>query len=160
MLLSMFVSFLLTRKLRGKTYVLAVVVSLFLISFFSVGVPTVINLPEREVVPAERGILLDNPLPLSFPFYASLNVKKPINLTTEHYVSEKYQLYFFASMFHQTWVWSEFPGGVHLNISLVDYILYCSFFMFVNVVGALMGYWISKAAFIDKLLTRISTKNS
>jgi len=154
MLLSVFVSFLLAIIFRRKPYVLFMAICLLLISFFSVGVPTTINLSERSVAPAERGILLDNPLPLSFPLYASLYVEKPINFPTEHYVSEKYQLYFFTSIFHQTWVWSEFPEGVHLNISWVDYTIFYSFFMLINMVGAIIGYWLSKTTFIDKLLKK------
>lgn len=146
MLLSLFVSFLLTRKLRGKTRVLPVIASLVLISFFSVGTPNYHELPMEN----QRGILFDNPLSISFPFYASLTIEN-VGISTG---TQYYQLYFLTLMLHKDWVQATSPGVIWLNMSWSDYILYYSFFMLVNMVGTIIGYWLSKAAFIDKLLTR------
>jgi len=70
MLLSMFMSFLLARKFHGKAYVFLMATGLVLISFFSVGLP---HYYSEEIFPnrTESGLLLENPVPLSFPFYAS-----------------------------------------------------------------------------------------
>jgi len=53
MLLSMFISFLLAKMFRGKIYVLLVIVSLALISFFSVGLPSYNFISEDSVVAAK-----------------------------------------------------------------------------------------------------------
>ena len=149
MLLSLFISFLLARIFPRKICVLFMAFCLLLISFFSVGVPSYHEFPYRSE-PRQQGILFENPLPLSFPFYASLTLEN-IGISTG---TQYYQLHFLTLIFHRDWVQGTSPGMIWLNISWSDYILYCSFFILVNIVGAVLGYWLSKQHFIEKLLKK------
>ncbi len=155
MLLSMFMSFLLARRFHGKVYVFLMAIVLTLTSFFSVGSPHYYSkvFPDRT----ESGILLENPLLLTFPFYASLCLERTIAF--DH---ETYQLRFLTLMFQEYSVYSEGPRGtLSLDISWSIYILFISFFFLVNMVGAIIGYWISRKTFIRNLSkTQTSSKNS
>jgi len=80
MLLSMFMSFLLVRKFRGKVYILLMTVALILISLFSIGVPSVWGTLEwhwlaAEYIGEETTIWQLNipAIPLSFPFHISIS---------------------------------------------------------------------------------------
>lgn len=151
MLLSMLVSLLLAKRFHGKIYVLLMAVGLVLTSFFSVGVPSYHFISKDSAVEAQSGILLDNPLPLSFPIYASLNLEwRALSAWTQHY-----QLYFLTFIFYKNKVQSQSLIYMWLFLSWGDYILYYSFFLIVNFVGAVIGYWLSKTTFIDKLLAKI-----
>jgi len=76
MLLSMFISLLLARKFRGKTYVLFMAVSLALVTLFSMGLPSYFPYRYKPMVweydPKSLLYELKSPLPLLFPFYASI----------------------------------------------------------------------------------------
>jgi len=144
MLLSMFISFLLARKFRGKTYVLLIAVSLALVSLFSMGLPS--HFPYRyvpshwEYDPKSLLYELKSPLPLSFPFCASVQKGMVIIGPVFNY----YLLHFLTF---------EIVRG-YLPLTLGELYLYYSFFLLVNLVGAIFGYWISKTTFIDKLLKK------
>ena len=142
MLLSILLSFLLARKFTGKIYVLLTTVFLALISLFSMGLPS--HFPYRYSptvwVYDPKSLLyeLKSPLPLSFPFYASIQYS-PIRV----FPPRIYYLLHFLTF--------EFVRG-YVPFTLGELYLYYSFFLLVNLVGAIFGYWISKTAFIQKLL--------
>ncbi len=71
MFLSIFMSLLLARRFRGKTYVFLMMAALFLVSMFSTGFPSIKSL---EAEPRE-GYWQVNlfAIPLSFPFYVYIS---------------------------------------------------------------------------------------
>lgn len=155
MLLSMFMSFLLAKRFRGKLYVFLMAIVLALTSFFSTGFPHYCSRVFFDRT--ESGVLLENPLLLTFPFHASLCLERTIGFDRE-----TYQLRFLTLMFQEYSVYSEGPRGtLSLDISWSIYILFISFFILVNMVGAIIGYWISKKALIQNLSeTKTTNKNS
>jgi len=104
MLLSIFLSFLLARKLGARIYVLLVTIKIILVSLLSLS------------------------FPLSFPFYsyiyAAVGPGSP---------GPVYELYFLTLEIHRS---METNGMLFL---------YYSFFLLVNIVGAVIGYWMSKS---------------
>jgi hypothetical protein len=135
MLLSMFISFILARKFTGKTYVSLMTVLLILVSLFSMGLPRL--LPYYQY---QSTYELKYPLPLSFPFYASL---QPVTVTGRPPPPIGLYLLHFLTF--------EFVR-VYAPFTLGWLCLYYSFFLLFNLVGAIFGYWISKTTFIDKLI--------
>lgn len=91
----MFVSFLLALRFRQKEYVLLSAIMVALVSFLSVGVPHYESylysyLPQSSNV---SGVVVSEPLPLSFPFYAYINrTSYPSSLPPREDVTEFYQI--------------------------------------------------------------------
>ena len=133
MLLSTLISFLLGIMFRRKVYVYVLLeaIALFLVVFFSVGVPSYYH----EARTGTSGITFDPPVPLSFPLYATLR-----GVGGFGWMIQYYQFYFLTLNLHQ----SAVSGGSRLLLSWGDYVLFFSFFLLVNVVGAAIGYWISR----------------
>lgn len=161
MLLSAFISFLLTRRLHGRLYLFFITAALVVTSFFSTGFPTCFqcefpSLGRFELQTHSNGMLLKDLLPVSFPFYASLYLYSP-NLRT---LAETYQLRFLALTFQESTVFVSVGPGIGSTVDLalyftwIHYVLYYSFFLLVNVMGAIIGYWIEKKAIIEKLLQK------
>ena len=135
-------------------------IGLALTSFFSVGIP---HYESRDsYLWDSAGVVLEYPLPLSFPFYASLHFER---MTTAHnmrhigFDKETYHLHFLTLILHDSVVYKIVWGGPipavpFMSITWGHYILYYSFFLLVNIVGAIIGYWISKTTFINKLLKK------
>jgi len=138
MLLSMFISFILARKFTGKTYVSLMTVSLILVSLFSMGLPRLFPYYQYQ-----SRYELKYPLPLSFPFYASL---QPVTVTTRppYGPISSYLLHFLTFEFVR----------VYAPFTLGWLCLYYSFFLLFNLIGAIFGYWISKTTFTAKLLKK------
>jgi hypothetical protein len=135
MLLSLFAALFLRRKFQGRIYSLLIMVILVLVSFFSVGIP--IFRPSGYVHPlTENGVLVQYPMPLSFPVFSYL-VSNDGQI--RHAVTLWYQIRLFNFVIQDDWV---FYGGI-LNFSWFEYALYFSLFMLVNIVGALLGYWMN-----------------
>jgi hypothetical protein len=89
------------------------------------------------------------PIPLSFPFYSIDNAHP--SLWGFAVIAESYELYFLT--FRITEVWSSYPLSQKLFHRLtIFYLAFTQFFLLVNFVGAIFGYWISKTTFIQKLL--------
>jgi len=144
MLLSMFISFILARKFTGKTYVSLMTVSLILVSLFSMGLPSRFDYYQYAGFDAYK---LEHPLPISFPFYVSL---QPVVVTLPRYGPiGSYLLHFLTFDFVRDYV----------PFTLGDLYLYYSFFLLVNLVGAILGYWISKTTFIEKLLKKVKSNH-
>ncbi len=100
-------------------------------------------------------------IPLSFPFHTSISEPPPINIAGDWMPPFPFpptysvRLYFLT---YQVWT-NEMPGLLQLLTS-EHIVLLLPFFLLVNLAGAILGYWISKTTFIDKLLTRRKTKVS
>lgn len=148
MLLSMFLSLFVARRFRGKVFALLAIIISGSITFFSIGIPRYDTFPEDvSAVGPQSGLLLENPLPLSFPIYGSLNLT-----VTFSSAWQDLQLYFAGLLFHTERIQGVYDVGVHwLNFSLVDYAIFFSFFMLINIGGSAFGYWLSRRAFIDRL---------
>lgn len=135
MLFSLFLTYLLKRKFHGKTYGFLVVVSLASISFFSAGVPEhragEIAWPSGEI-----GVRVNYPLPLSFPVFSTLEFN---DRQVRHTTTQWYQIHVLNFVIQEDWVFF----GSTANLSWFEYALYLSFFMLVNIVGVLLGYWLS-----------------
>lgn len=135
MLLSFIVTFLLKRRFTGMVYAFLVIASLVSISFFSVGVPE--HRPGEIAYSSEGlGVRIIYPLPFSFPLFSTLAFN---NAQIWHVDTLWYQIRLLNFVIQEDWVFA----GRTLNFSWFEYVLYFSFFMLVNVVGALLGYWLS-----------------
>jgi len=157
MLLSMFISFLLARKFKGKVYVLSMIVVLILISLFSIGVPSVWGTLEWHRLAVEyvgEGTTiwqLNIPaIPLSFPFFASISVEYYILLFIVGYTSPP--LYHVELYFLTNQIWAN--NYAHWFLTSEHIILLVSSFLLINLVGAIFGYWISKTSFIEGYVAR------
>ena len=149
MLLSMFISLLLARKFKGKVFVLLITAVLILISVSSAGFPSIKDL---EAEPNE-GYWQVNlfAIPLSFPFHAhfsEVNGGFIMPPPLPHFIRPPYydvKLYSFG-----------FEIGANYFIPLTtNYVVFLtSFFLLVNLVGAIFGYWISKTTFMNRYFAR------
>ena len=139
MLLSMFISFLLARRFRWKTYVALTTVIVALVSLFSVTIVYLYPLPLFDVRVKQY------PLPLAFPFYVSIRRLSGYGF---YYV---FEIYFLMLRIEHP-ILSLSPASMLDIISFFGKIYMP--FLLINVVGATFGYWISKTTFIDKLLAR------
>jgi len=147
MLLSMFISFLLARKIKGKLYVLLITVVLILVSLFSIGFPRIWDYLGWRYSPEYIFWQLNLPaLALSFPFHVYFSLARlrfvPPSPNPPIYDLNLYFLVFQLESFDR----------IYLSTGYI--ILLVSFFLLVNLVGAILGYWISKTTFIDKLLKK------
>jgi hypothetical protein len=156
MLLSMFISFLLARKFRGKTYVLLMAYILLLMTIFSMGFPNIGRVQWRARVHGMQTTLVITfwkvylpAIPLSFPFYADISEVSygTIAIFPQPPYIPRYdvKLFFLGLQIENLYF-------IHLTTSHI--IFSVSFFLLFNLVGAIFGYWISKATFIDKLLKK------
>jgi hypothetical protein len=145
MLLSMFISLILARKFKGKVFVSLMTAVLILISVSSIGFPSVwgpwrgytfwhLNLPA---------------IPLSLPFYISIRevYHYTINLPSPHPPGYDVELFFLRSTI-------DGLGFYLINLTASYIILLVSFFLLINLVGAIFGYWISKTPFMDRYFAR------
>ena len=118
MLLSMCISFLLGRSFRRKSsYVLLLVPITILMSFFS-----------AYYVDRFRYFL--GPFPLSFPFYTNTFVENP---TIFNFLEPTHD-----GLYLLGWRISSFA----LPLQLETLAFLTSFFLLINLVGAMLGYWI------------------
>jgi hypothetical protein len=145
MLLSMFITFLLTRKFKGKVFVLLVTAVLILISVLSIGFPSV----WRSYYGITFWQMNSPAIPLSFPFYvsipevsyATINIPHPRPLPPGYDV----ELFFLGFMIDGLYL-------IHLQASHIIFLV--SFFLLINLVGAIFGYWISKTTFMNRYFAR------
>lgn len=149
MLLSLFTSFLLARRFPRKLHALFMAIGLLLVSFFSVGVPEYVSIPKEDFrrPTSTEGVLLNNFFPLSFPFYSSVYYQMPVGIRDSYW--KEYRLNLLTVILYGTRILhgATGPAGVGsfvLSFSWLDYILYFSVFLLINIVGAVLGYWISK----------------
>jgi len=145
MLLSMFISFILVRRFRGKTSVALIGVTVFLISLFSA---IVVLLYPLHLFSGESQYSFQSPLPsniFSFPFHVCIRRFWGYGFFYEvefHFVGFK--------IVHQ--FLKLFPN------KMFDFIVFFGklypVYLLINLVGAIIGYSISKTTFIDKLLKK------
>lgn len=153
MLLSMLMSFLLARKLKVKVYVLLMAVLLIIISLVSIGFPTVSGTVKIRMRPPQKRITVWQTnlpaIPLSFPFYASISVEYHLLFIVDYVPLPLYhiELHFLTSQ-----IWTNYYNNWYLTLEHI--ILLFSSFLLINLIGALIGYWISKTTFIEKLLKK------
>jgi hypothetical protein len=143
MFLSLFLSFVLARKLRGIICVLLMTVFIVLASFFSAFGWLGENGGNRPIAPV-------NPLPLSFPFYASVyTVEKPPHARPP----SAYDVYEVRVL--TTGIARDNPP-LTANKGIFVY----SLFLLTNIVGAIIGYWLGKSAILERLFrTKIILSN-
>jgi hypothetical protein len=134
MLLSMFISFLLARKFTSKKYVLLTTVFLALISLFSMGLPSRFDYSQYSDV-----YKLEHPLPVSFPFHASIRYP-PMHARPPATI-----IYFVRFVTVEIAIRPA-------PFTLGELYFYYSFFLLANIVGAIIGYWISKSTILERLL--------
>ena len=120
MLLSMFLSFHLVRKVSSRDYVQLTTILILVFSLFSMI------------------------LPLSFPFYTLLKMTLiPMRF---------YMLYFLTFKISESVFWINLAGtSVFIQRYFLMFLLYYLFFLSVNIVGAIIGYWIGKSAILERL---------
>ncbi len=143
MLLSLVSSSILARKPRIYTISMIIIVSL--VSFFSAfGLPQVTRITMHDTHFVKPVL----PLPLSFPFYAYVFNwhSPPLPVDQMSWTSEHYSL--------------DVLGIRIYDVDLLDALwedafLFFSFFLLVNIIGAIVGYWISKSKFIERLVSPI-----
>lgn len=161
----MLLSFLQARMFRPKAYVVFSAVTIALISFISVGVPyykSGVSYFPQQPLQQTSGIVIRNPLPLSFPFYSSVNHTTQLGPYAGFKTSwEVYQIEFLTLRFPQSALHTiVYQNTTHAEsqqsltsfyLDWGDYLLYFSFFTLVNLVGAIIGYWISRSNLANKL---------
>jgi hypothetical protein len=129
MLLSILLSFLLARKSTGKFHLLLMTILLILVSFFSLGLPSFVSSYQRYD--------LKYPLPLSFPFYASLYHTRGFELILNHAI--RYSLGFLGFEIVGSW----------LPFTLWELLPFYSLFLLANITGAIIGYWRGKSTVLE-----------
>jgi hypothetical protein len=136
MLLSMFISFLLARRFRGKVYGTLVAVMVALVSIFS-------TCDLFDLRP-EYLFLYPPAPPLSFPFHTRLGLIPTNHITPGARVRPAhtmlgYRLYFLSFKLGELRLEYNTTEDVHRLLSLV-----LSSFVLINLVGAILGYEMSK----------------
>ena len=156
MLLSMFISFLLARRRKGKVYILLMTVVLILVLLLSIGFPSVWGTLRDGTTVWQVN---SSTIPLSFPFHTSIS-REYLVIGRAEYIPPfplppiyRARLYFLAIQ-----VWTNEIAWNYLLLTSERIILLVSFFLLFNLIGAILGYWISKATFLEKLLTRRKNK--
>ena len=136
MLLAILLSFLFARKLKGIAYTALMIIILSLVSSLSA-----FGLPKITTILDTTFIKPNSIVPLSYPFHAYVYSYQ----TPPGWILEIYSLDVLGIRI----------DSLDLSVMhLEDGFLYCSFFLLVNVIGAVIGYWISKAEFVDRLFKR------
>jgi len=164
----MFVSFLAVRLLRPKLHVFVSTAVMLLVSFLSVGLPLSQSgassiRPDGSVEHA-NGIVVGERLPLSYPFYVTVNRTFWPNYWSAYRTDiDVYRIHFFWMQFPQSpsrtvvlqnSTLAEPEPLVYFNMDWGDYLLYYTFFFSLNLVGAIIGYWTGKS----RLLTMLQNK--
>ncbi len=157
MLFAMFISFLLARRLQGKVYVLSIAVVLVLVSLLSIGFPSVwgtVGWSQLAVEYVGEGTTiwqLNTPaVPLSFPFYASISEEYHFVPFIIGYPSAP--LYQIELTFLTNPIWAN--NRYYWFLTSEHIILLASSFFIINLAGAILGYWLGKSTFIEKLLKK------
>ena len=148
MLLSMFISFLLARRFSRRIYVPLMVVVMILISTSSVGWITMLDEHRINVEPQCTP-------PLSFPFHTIKMVQ-----TWWRGGFPVYSIRFLELQI------SEIVSENYWFLTLRQVLLIHTFFLLVNIVGAILGWgisaifghWINKTTFIGRYFARRKTE--
>jgi len=137
MFFALFLSFVLARKLRGIIFVPMMAVFIVSVPFFSAFGWLAENGSDRPIAPV-------SPLPLSFPLYVSMHsVEKPLWSRPPH-VYDVYEVKVLTTVIDR-----DFPP-LTANKGILVY----SFFLLVNIVEAIVGYWIGKSTILERLFKK------
>jgi len=137
MLLSMFISFLLARRFRRRTYVTLIIVIIVLVSFFS-AFGWIARRQRMDWTFKTVHYYTFHPIPISFPFYASIFYSWTVLPGPIDGSMFTYQISFLT--FEITRATTYYPSPFTLASASV----YCSFFLLINIIGTFVGYWIGK----------------
>jgi len=153
MFLSTFLSFVLARKFKGRKYAIFVFVTIVVVSFFSAfGWITIRQYEEFPLRTTEYYRL--HPVPLSFPFYASTSLHLPITLLNYPPVLRLFDLtkiiyrinFLTLEIISINTLYSSFTFGIAPSCY--------SFFLVVNIIGAVVGYWIGKSTILERFFKK------
>jgi len=134
----MFISFLLARRFRMKIFLPLIAAVIMFISYFSVGLPIKALTASNWPTPSHY------PLPLSFPFYS---VDKP-DPEVSIFQLESYELYFLNYRI------MNYRHYYALSEDHIYHWLFVHYFLLINIVGAILGYGLSKSKSIWRYFGR------
>jgi len=154
MLLSIFLSFVLTIKFEGRKYAILIFTIIVLVSFFSAfGWITIHQYEEFPLRTIEYYRL--HPVPLSLPFYASTSLDLPIKFLNYPPIPRLFNLtkiiYQIDFLTFEIISINTYYSSFTLEIASLCY----SFFLLVNIVGAIVGYWIGKSEILERFFKKI-----
>jgi hypothetical protein len=154
MLLSILLSFVLARKFEGRKYAMLIFTVIVLVSFSSAfGWITIHQYEEFPLRTIEYYRL--HPVPLSFPFYASTSLHLPITLLNYSPILGLFNLtkiiYQIDFLTFEIISINTYYSSFTLKIAPLCY----SFFLVVNVIGAIVGYWIGKSEILERFFKKI-----
>jgi hypothetical protein len=154
MLLSILLSFVLARKFEGRKYAMLIFTVIVLVSFSSAfGWITIHQYEEFPLRTIEYYRL--HPVPLSFPFYASTSLHLPITLLNYSPILGLFNLtkiiYQIDFLTFEIISINIYYSSFTLKIAPLCY----SFFLVVNVIGAIVGYWIGKSEILERFFKKI-----
>jgi hypothetical protein len=140
----MFISLLLARKFKGKVFVLLTTAVLILVSVSSIGFPSVWGSYFGDTFWQVNS----RTIPLSYPFHVNIFNTHHATINLLRYRTPPtydMELFFFVFMI---------DAVILISFQVSHIILLVSFFLLVNLGGAIFGYWISKTTFIDRYFGR------
>jgi len=138
MLISMFVSLLLARKSKGKVFVLLMTAVLILMSVSSIGFPSVWGSYGCDTFWQVNS----RTIPLSYPFHVNIFNSRHATINLLRYRTPPtydMELFLFVFMIDELSL---------ISFQVSHIILLVSFFLLINLVGAVFGYWINKTTLI------------
>ena len=138
MLIAILLSFVSTKRLRGSKYVLLMILVIALMSFLSA-----FNMVKVITYDSTYYFAPNLPIPLSFPLYASLDTNWFFDASL--YFPPRYGFYELHFLTVEI-------GGFLFPFTSDLLILFYSLFILVNIIGAIIGYWIGKSAFSERLI--------
>lgn len=137
----MILSFVANVRFHGKKYAATMIAFTVLISFFSAF--GWIEVTQRmSYVYIHWYIKPFFPLPISFPFFARVYL---FDSTRDSNPVEVYDLFFLGVRINR-----EYTGSFLASRGF----LYYSFFLLVNIIGSIIGYWISTTGFAELVLRK------
>jgi hypothetical protein len=144
MFLSIFLSFVLSRKFRGRSYALLTILITVVVSFFSAS-----GWEEVIVFNSDYYFTPTFPIPLSFPFYASIDISMGfISPPGSPPMYGEYQFYFLTVEI----------GRFVFPLRSALFLLVYSFFVLVNLIGGIVGYWMGKSVILERFFGRARMK--
>ncbi len=147
MFLSMLVSFVLARKFRGRKYAILILAVIVLVSFFS-AFGWIARRQRTDWTFKTAQYYTFHPVPLSFPFYASIFYSWTVLPGPIDESMFTYQINFLT--FEITRATTYYPSPFTLWSAFVYY----SLFLSVNIVGTFVGYWIGKLAILERFFQK------
>jgi len=137
-LIAILLSFVSTKRLRGSRYVLLMIIIIALISFFSA-----FNMVKVITYNSTYYFAPNLPIPLSFPLYALIDTNWTFDLSP--YFPPRYGFYELRFLTVEI---GDFLFPFTSDFLILSY----SLFILVNIIGAIIGYWIGKSAFSERLI--------